>query len=317
MSKYRDHLPQLDGRIFLTDGGLETTLIFHDKLELPYFAAFHLMKDEAGAGALRKYYRSYASIAFANGLGFILESPTWRANPDWSEKLGYSKAALSEVNRLAVALMRELREQFETAHSPMVISGCVGPRGDGYDPGQIMSEAEAEAYHSQQIGFFRQTDADLVTAMTITNTPEAIGIVRAARTMGLPVVISFTLETDGCLPTGQSLEEAIDAVDAATGKMTAYYMINCAHPTHFDRAIATGQPWVRRLRGVRANASRLSHAELNEAPGLDDGNPLEFGAQYGDLLRRHPHVNVLGGCCGTDHCHIEEIARVSKATSSP
>jgi len=317
MSKYRDHLPQLDGGIFLTDGGLETTLIFHDKLELPYFAAFHLMKEGAGTEALRKYYRSYASIACANGLGFVLESPTWRANPDWSEKLGYSKAALSEVNRVAVALMRELREQFETAHSPMVISGCVGPRGDGYDPGQIMSEAEAEAYHSQQIGFFRETDADLVTAITITNTPEAIGIVRAARTTGLPVVISFTLETDGCLPTRQSLEEAIDAVDAATGKVTAYYMINCAHPTHFDTAIATSQPWVRRLRGVRANASRLSHAELNEAPDLDDGNPLEFGAQYGDLLRRHPHINVLGGCCGTDHRHIEEIARVCKAASSP
>jgi len=317
MSKYRDHLPQLDGGIFLSDGGLETTLIFHDKLALPYFAAFHLMKDGAGTEALRKYYRSHASIACANGLGFVLESPTWRANPDWSEKLGYSKAALSEVNRLAVALMRQLREQFETPHSPMVISGCVGPRGDGYDPGQIMSEAEAEAYHSRQIGFFRETDADLVTATTITNTPEAIGIVRAARATGLPVVISFTLETDGCLPTGQSLQEAIVAVDAATDKVTAYYMINCAHPTHFDTAIATSQPWVRRLRGVRANASRLSHAELNEAPDLDDGNPLEFGAQYGDLLRRHPHINVLGGCCGTDHRHIEEIARVCKAASSP
>jgi S-methylmethionine-dependent homocysteine/selenocysteine methylase len=315
MPKYRDQLPQLDDGFFLTDGGLETTLIFHDKLDLPYFAAFHLLKDEAGTEALRKYYRTYASIACANGLGFVLESPTWRANPDWSERLGYSKAALSEVNRFAVALMGELREQFETPHSPMVISGCVGPRGDGYDPGQVMSETEAEAYHSQQIGLFRETDADLVTAITITNTPEAIGIVRAACTRGLPVVISFTLETDGCLPTGQSLQEAIDAVDAATDKVTSCYMINCAHPTHFDTAIATNEPWVSRLRGIRANASKLSHAELNEAPKLDDGNPRELGAQYGDLLRRHPHINVLGGCCGTDHRHIEEIARACKAVS--
>ncbi len=315
MSKYRDHLPQLDGGIFLTDGGLETTLIFHDKLELLYFAAFHLMKDGAGTEALRKYYCRYASIACANGLGFVLESPTWRANPDWGEKLGYSNADLADANRLAVALMRELREQFEMPHLPMVISGCVGPRGDGYDPGQVMSETAAEAYDRHQIGFFRETDADLVTAITITNTPEAIGIVRAARTTGLPVVISFTVETDGCLPTGQSLQEAIDAVDAATDKATAYYMINCAHPTHFDAAIETNQPWVKRLRGVRANASRLSHAELNEAPDLDDGNPLEFGMQYGDLLRRHSHINVLGGCCGTDHRHIEEIARACKAAS--
>jgi S-methylmethionine-dependent homocysteine/selenocysteine methylase len=315
MPKYRDRLPQLDDGIFLTDGGLETALIFHDKLDLPYFAAFHLLKDEAGTEALRKYHCSYASIACANGLGFVLESPTWRANPDWSEKLGYSKAALSEADRFAVALMRELREQFEPPHSPMVISGCVGPRGDGYDPGEVMSEAQAEAYHSQQISIFRETDADLVTAITITNTPEAIGIVRAAHASGLPVVISFTLETDGCLPTGQSLQEAIDAVDGATDKVTAYYMINCAHPTHFDAAIATSEPWVTRLRGIRANASKLSHAELNEALELDDGDPRELGVQYGDLLRRHPHINVLGGCCGTDHRHVKEIARACKAVS--
>ena len=315
MPTYRDHLPQLDGGIFLTDGGLETTLIFHDKLELPYFAAFHLLKDRAGSEALRKYYCSYATIACTHEYGFVLESPTWRANPDWSETLGYSNAALGDANRLAVAMMRELREQFQTPQSPMVISGCVGPRGDGYDPGQVMSETEAEAYHRQQIAILRETEVDMVTAITITNTPEAIGIVRAARDSGLPVVISFTLETDGSLPTGQSLREAIDAVDAATDKGTAYYMINCAHPTHFDTAISTSEPWVTRLRGIRANASKLSHAELNEAPDLDDGNPRELGAQYGDLLRRHPDINVLGGCCGTDHRHIEEIARACKAVS--
>lgn len=315
MPKYRDHLPQLDGRIFLTDGGLETTLIFHDKLELPYFAAFHLLKDGGGSDALRKYYCTYATIACTNGFGFVLESPTWRANPDWSEKLGYSNAALNDVNRLAIAMMRELREKFQTPHSPIVISGCVGPRGDGYDPGQVMSETEAEAYHGRQIDVFRETEVDMVTAITITNTPEAIGIVRAARSSGLPVVISFTLETDGSLPTGQSLREAVDAVDAATDKGTAYYMINCAHPTHFDTAIATSEPWVKRLRGIRANASKCGHAELNEARELDDGNARELGGQYADLLRRHPQINVLGGCCGTDHRHIEEIARACKAAS--
>jgi S-methylmethionine-dependent homocysteine/selenocysteine methylase len=318
MPKYRDHLPQLDGGIFLTDGGLETTLIFHDKLELSYFSAFHLIQSGAGSEALRKYYCTYAAIARTHELGFVLESPTWRANPDWGEKIGYSNSALAEANRLAVTRMRELREQFETPRSPMVISGCVGPRGDGYDPGQVMSETEAEAYHSQQIGVFRETDADLATAITMTNTPEAIGIVRAARAAGLPVVISFTLETDGCLPTGQSLQEAIDAVDAATDKATSYYMINCAHPTHFDAALDASEPrehWVTRLRGIRANASRLSHAELNEAPELDEGNPRELGAQYAALLRRHPHINVLGGCCGTDHRHIEEIARACEAVS--
>jgi len=312
MTKYRHHLPQSDGGTFLTDGGLETTLIFHDKLDLPHFAAFHLLKDKTGTEALRNYYCSHASIACANGFGFVLESPTWRANPDWGEKLGYPKVALANANRSAIALRRELRETFEVPHSPMVISGCVGPRGDGYDPGQVMSESEAESYHSEQINWFRTTDADLVTALTITNIPEAIGIVRASRAAGLPAVISFTLKTDGRLPTGRSLREAIESVDTATDRGAAYFMINCAHPTHFDAALATHEPWIRRLRGVRANASKLSHAELNESSDLDEGDPQELAAHYSQLLRRHPHINVLGGCCGTDHRHVGEIARVYK-----
>jgi S-methylmethionine-dependent homocysteine/selenocysteine methylase len=315
MPKYRDHLPQLDGEMFLTDGGLETTLVFHHKLELRCFAAFDVLNNEAGAEILRGYYASYISIACRNGFGFVLETPTWRANPDWGEKLGYSLTTLADVNRLTVEMMRELRDRHETLKSQMPISACIGPRGDGYDPGQVMSETAAEAYHRQQITFFRETDADLVTALTITNIPEAIGIVRAARSQGLPVVISFTLETDGCLPTGQSLREAIEAVDSSTDHATAYYMINCVHPVYFDSALATSAPWTKRLRGVRANASRLSHAELNEALSLDDGNPLELAQQYRDLLSRHPHINVLGGCCGTDHRHIAEIARAVKSRS--
>ena len=317
MPKFRNHLPQLDGGTFLTDGGLETTLIFHDSFDLPYFAAFYLMKSGAGLEALRRYYAAYVSIALANHVGFVLESPTWRANPDWGQKVGYSKAALVEVNHSAIALMRELREKYETPESPMVISGCVGPRGDGYDPGRVMSENEAETYHREQIAVFRESDADLTTAMTITNTPEAIGIVRAARKQGLPVVISFTLETDGRLPTGQSLQEAIEVVDASTDHATAYYMINCAHPTHFAAVIATTDPWVKRLRGVRANASRLSHSELNESPTLDEGDPRELGSQYADLRQRHPQINVLGGCCGTDRRHIEEIMRTNNLGSPP
>jgi S-methylmethionine-dependent homocysteine/selenocysteine methylase len=315
MPKYRSHLPQLDGGMFLTDGGIETTLIFHDGLELPYFAAFHLLKDGPGKEALRKYFRSHASIARSHGAGFILESPTWRASSDWGAKLGYSPAAIADVNRQSIDLMQELRAEFETPSSAMVISGCVGPRGDGYDPGQLMSEADAEAYHRQQISAFGETDTDLVTAITMTNTPEAIGLVRAARACGLPVVIAFTVETDGRLPTGQSLKEAIVSVDTATDSAPAYYMINCAHPTHFGAVLATREPWIARLRGIRANASRRSHVELNEAPDLDDGDPVELGAQYAHLLRQHPQINVLGGCCGTDQRHIEQIAGACKSVA--
>jgi S-methylmethionine-dependent homocysteine/selenocysteine methylase len=308
----RKRLPQLDGGLFLTDGGIETDLIFNDGMELPYFAAFDLLKTEEGTAALRAYYARYATIARANGVGFILESPTWRASTDWGAKLGYSKAALAEANAKSIGLMQELRSEFESKSTPIVISGCVGPRGDGYDPGAAMSADEAQAYHAQQIGVFAESAADMVTAITMTNANEAVGLTRAAQAAGMPVAISFTLETDGRLPTGQGLGEAIEEVDRATGNGPAYFMINCAHPTHFDTTLGPQRPWVRRIRGIRANASRRSHAELNEAPDLDAGDPLELGAQYRALQRRYPQINVLGGCCGTDRRHVEAICGACK-----
>lgn len=307
MAKYRTRLPQLRSEVFLTDGGIETTLIFAEGLELPFFAAFHLLKDQTGTEALRRYYRRHAAIARDNGVGFILESATWRASADWGAKLGYSPDALADANAKAIALMHEMREQFETPRSPMVISGCIGPRRDGYRPDTIMTPDEAQAYHAAQIRVFAERDADLATAITMTNTNEAIGVTRAAAELDLPVVISFTVETDGRLPTGQRLGEAIEAVDAATAKPPAYYMINCAHPTHFLSELSPAASWIARVRGLRANASRRSHAELDEATTLDDGNPVELGQQYRELRSRFAHINVLGGCCGTDHRHIEQI----------
>jgi homocysteine S-methyltransferase len=317
MTTYRNHLPQLDGRLFLTDGGIETTLIFHEGFELPYFAAFHLLRDERGRAALRNYYARYAGIARREGVGFILESPTWRASADWGQKLGYSKQALAKANRDSIALMRGLRKEFETPRTPIVISGCVGPRGDGYDPGHLMSPAEAEAYHAPQIRAFAQAGADMVAAITMTNANEAIGLMRAAQKDGMPVAVSFTLETDGRLPTSQTLRDAIEEVDDATETARpAYYMINCAHPTHFKGTLSGGA-WIKRVRGIRANASRRSHQELNEAPDLDDGDPVELGGQYRDLLRHHPQINVLGGCCGTDHRHVEQISMACRAVHAP
>jgi S-methylmethionine-dependent homocysteine/selenocysteine methylase len=315
MSKYRSHLPQLDGGLFLTDGGLETTLIFLQGFELPFFASFPLVNDEKGRRTLRDYYIRYAMIAKSNGTGFILESPTWRASTDWGVKMGYSEKDLAAVNRAAIALMDEIRQKLESAGTPIVISGCVGPRGDGYDPGTVMTPAEAEAYHGKQIRVFADAAADQVTAATMTNVNEAIGVTRAAQAAGIPVVISFTVETDGRLPTGQSLGEAITEVDSVTGNGPAYFMINCAHPTHFEDALASGEPWLQRLRGLRANSSALSHAELDQATELDDGNPAEFGAQHRALRQRLKHINVLGGCCGTDHRHVEHICGAVEAAA--
>jgi len=308
MTKYRKRLPQLDGGLFLTDGGLETTLIFHEGIDLPHFAAFDLLRERGGVATLDAYYRRYAAIARAGGFGFILESATWRASSDWGYRLGYSDAALSIANKESVAPLASLRTELETDNSPVVISGCIGPRGDGYVAGNLMTETEAEHYHAAQAQAFRETAADMITAITMTNEAEAIGITRAAMAVDMPVVIAFTVETDGRLPTEQSLKDAIEAVDAATGNGPAYYMINCAHPTHFEGVLATDEDWMGRVRGLRANASRCSHAELDEATELDDGDPVEFGGQYREFLRRHPQINVLGGCCGTDHRHVEQIS---------
>jgi S-methylmethionine-dependent homocysteine/selenocysteine methylase len=289
MAQYKNHLPQLENELFLTDGGLETTLLFLEGLDLPEFAAFNLLNHPVGYQALEKYFRTYATMAQTYNVGLILESATWRANPDWGSKLGYDTEALAAMNRKAIALLHDIRREYETQDSPMVISGCIGPRGDGYVPSDAMTVAEAIDYHRSQIEIFRDADADLVTEM--------------------PVVISFTVETDGKLPTGQSLKDAIAQVDAVTGNAPAYYMINCAHPTHFADILVPGEPWIDRIRGLRANASAKSHAELNESETLDEGNPTELGNQYRELRNQFPQINVLGGCCGTDDRHIEAICK--------
>ena len=307
-AKYRSGLPQLGGKLFLTDAGLETILVFHEGVDLPCFASFPLLNTEAGVKRLHEYYAGFAKLAVSNGVGLILEGATWRANPDWGAKLGFDAKALAEINRRSVDLMLDVRKDFETPASPMPISGNIGPRGDGYDPGKLMTPQEAEDYHGAQVRVLAETAVDYVSAFTITNTPEAIGIVRAAKAAKVPVVISFTLETDGKLPTGQSLEAAIAEVDAATESYATYFMINCAHPTHFDSVLKPGAAWVQRLRGLRANASCRSHAELDAATDLDAGNPAELGRQYADLREHYPHLTVLGGCCGTDFRHVEAIS---------
>jgi len=309
MTRYRHAMPQLQGGLFLTDGGIETTLIFHDGLALPDFAAFDLLaKRPDGEQALRKYFRTYAALAKRFGTGLILESATWRASADWGTRLGYTSETLADANRMAIRLLEDIRADFEDAITKIVISGCIGPRGDGYNPRDMMSDHAAEAYHRPQIETFAKTTADMVAALTINYVEEAVGIARAARRAGMPVAISFTVETDGRLTTGQSLQAAIEQVDAATSSYPAYYMINCAHPTHFEKVLTAGASWIKRLRGLRANASRKSHAELNEATELDIGNPIELGLQYARLKERLPEMNVLGGCCGTDHRHLEKIA---------
>lgn len=306
MAKYRHDLPQRRGGIFLTDGGMETTLIFHEGIELPHFAAFVLLDSPEGRLKLKQYYEAYLAIARDHGVGFVLDSPTWRANPDWAEKLGYDAAALKAINIRSIAFLEELRARWETPNAPCVISGAIGPRGDGYKSGN-MDAGEAEAYHREQIAAFVEAGADMVTAFTLTSIGEAIGVARAARAQGIPAVISFTVETDGRLVNGEALRDAIETVDRETGSAPEYFMINCAHPTHFEKALKAGEAWTRRIHGVRANASARSHAELDESETLDSGDPRDLGERYRNLRRSFPTMRMLGGCCGTDHRHVAAI----------
>jgi len=285
---------------------METTLIFDDGIDLPHFASFVLLDDTGGINVLRAYYTSYLEIAAQHGVGIVLDTPTWRANPDWGDRLGYSAEALADVDRHGVALLEELRSTADGLPQ-LIISGCIGPRGDGYRVDNEMTAEQAQRYHEAQVATFADTAADLVSALTLTYAAEAVGVARAARDTGIPSVISFTVETDGRLPSGQSLREAIEEVDDRTQESVAYFMINCAHPTHFAQVFDEDGGWRNRIRGLRANASEKSHAELDEAEELDAGDPAALAGHYRELQKRLPSLNVVGGCCGTSHRHVEEI----------
>ncbi|APG83820.1 homocysteine S-methyltransferase [Sinorhizobium americanum] len=306
IAKYRHDLPLLRGGTFLSDGGMETALIFHEGADLPLFASFVLLSTPEGRRQLLRYYTRYLEIARLHDTGFVLDTATWRANADWGEKLGYDAEALRQVNADAAHLLTELRAQYERPQVPIVFNGVIGPRGDGYKAG-LMNAKEAEEYHSAQVAAFADSEADMVSAVTMTNVDEATGVARAARKHGMPCAISFTVETNGRLVTGVSLQEAIETVDAETEGYPHYYMVNCAHPSHFESSLDQRQAWVRRIGGIRANASTKSHAELDESETLDIGDIGDLARRYRSLTGRMPHLRVLGGCCGTDHRHIAAI----------
>lgn len=305
-----DHRPPMalpDGsQLFIGDGGLETVMIFEEGLELPEFASFTLLREEAGRAALRRYYEGFLAIAAEHGTGFTFDPPTWRASEKWGAALGYSPAEIADLNRVAVAFAREVCER-AAGEVPVAITGTIGPEGDGYSPESLLSAAEAEEYHAKQVAVFAAEGVDMISGLTMTYVEEATGIVRAAAAAGLPVSVSFTVETDGRLPSGEPLREAVERLDAETGGAALYQMINCAHPTHFAAELAGEEAWLGRIGGVRANASRRSHAELDEAEELDSGNPEELGVEYAALEPRLPDLRVVGGCCGTDQRHVASI----------
>jgi S-methylmethionine-dependent homocysteine/selenocysteine methylase len=299
-------LPHLTGPIFISDGGLETTLVFHEGLELPDFAAFPLLDTADGRDALERYFEPYFAVADRDGFGMLVDTPTWRANADWGPRLGYDRDALAAVNERAVEFVRGLAARWPGVTS--VINGAIGPRGDGYVVEERMSAPESASYHALQARSFAAAGADMVTAVTMTYADEATGIVRAAVDADIDVAIGFTVETDGRLPSGETLGEAIATVDGATGSAALYYMINCAHPSHFSDVVRTDEPWLERIKAIRANASMASHEELDNAEELDRGDPVALANDYVALFETLPDLRLVGGCCGTDHDHVGAIS---------
>jgi homocysteine S-methyltransferase len=291
-------------RPFLADGGLETSLFFIDGFEAPEFAAIVLQDDPAAREAIKRYFGRFLATAERAGAGFILDTNTWRGCVGWASKLGRSAEDLIRLSRDAVAFAKDIRSDWQDRVPHILVNGVVGPSGDGYAPEAALEPEIAEMLHTPQILAFAEEGVDMVSAITMTHVGEAVGIVRAAQAAGLPAVVSFTVEIDGRLPTGSSIGEAIAATDAATGGAPLYYMVNCAHPDHFRSAFEAQEAWVSRIGGLRANASRMSHAELDSAEDLDDGDPIEFGTLYADLAKLIPNLRVVGGCCGTDHRHV-------------
>jgi S-methylmethionine-dependent homocysteine/selenocysteine methylase len=290
--------------LYLTDGGLETTLIFQEGVELAHFAAFELMNNNKGRYILKRYFETYISLAEKYRMGFMLGTPTWRANPDWAYLLGYSLKELDKVNRQSVSFLQDIIEERNTVD--MLVSGCVGPRSDGYIIKNLMTREEAVEYHTVQLQSFVNAGVDLVSAMTLNYVEEAIGITLAARELDVPLVISFTVETNGRLPDGELLSHAIANVDAVTDSYVSYYMINCAYPDHFKNVLRHGE-WLRRIGGIRPNASTKSHAELNESTTLDRGDVKRLAIECKEIMNLLPELRVIGGCCGTDHHHIDAM----------
>ena len=287
--------PGLAGRLMTSGGGFETWMQYVDGFTLRHFCGFELLNDARGITCLRDYQRKIIEAAVANGFGVINEGLHYRASRDWGELIGFSKEALEDINIRGIEFYRELGREYDSPDTPMLVGGVIGPRGDAYNVGRTPDAAEAEDYHSEQI-------------LTFSSVQEAIGLVRAAKAAGMPVIVSFIAANGGRLQGGETLQQAITLVDAATGSGPDYYMINCTHPTEFEQGLTPGD-WTTRLGGFMPNAVAMETLDLCKLGHLEDGDPAELGHQMADLARRFPHINVWGGCCGTDGRHIGQITR--------
>lgn len=298
---------QRDGKLYLTEGGIETEMMYKWGFDLPHFAMFPLLDNPEAMAAMRGMYRRYLDVAAKHGMCALMGGLDYRASPDWGALLGYSPESLAQANHRSIAFLRELAREYATDIPEILVQGFIGPRGDAYQLNRTITETEAEDYHSVQLATLKEADVDLAWAFTLNNVAEAIGIARAAARIEVPLAISFTLDDNSKLKSGPSLAEAIESVDAATGGSAVFFSINCSHPFEFEPGLESGD-WIGRVRGLRPNASRMEKVALCKLGHLEEGDPVELGQLMGDLARRYPHMDIWGGCCGTGDVHLDEIA---------
>ena len=308
--------PRLENKFYLTEGGVETEVMYKWGYELPEFAMFPLLDNPEADAVIRNMFRRYLDVAAEQNTGLLLNGHDYRASPDWAAKLGYSAEGLRDMQRRTIQFLDDMRTEYAGRVSDVYIAACIGPRGDAYGTGGEITVDEAEDYHSLQLQNLDGTAADMAVAATFNNIPEAIGVIRAASEKGMPIGVSLTLTPEGRLRSGPSLREAIENVDEATDGRAAWFGTNCSHPLEFEPALYDAGPWLERLRYIRPNAARMDKIALCSLGHLEDGDPVELGEQMGEVARRLPNADIIGGCCGTDERHLSEIAKNVNAVRS-
>lgn len=304
------------GELFLTEGGSETEIMYRHGFELPEFAMFTLLENPKAVPIMRDMFCAQLDVAAEFGLSFLLTGLDYRASPDWGAKLGYSAQGLADANISAIEFLRDIAQGYEDQIPRLLVGGILGPRGDAYDLNQNITAESAEDYHSVQLNTLKAAGVDFVSAQTFNNVPEAVGVCKAASKMGVALSVGLTLDSTCRLKSGPSLAEAITEIDALTGEQAPdFYLLNCSHPVEYEPALENAS-WIKRLRGVRPNASKMEKLALCKLGHLEDGDPVELGAQLGDLSQRFPHMDIFGGCCGTGDSHLREIAKALKSRHS-
>jgi len=302
-------------RTFLTFPGCETYLLYIQGFPLRDFCAFEVVYDDRAWQRLEdELLRPVADAAAARGFGLLADSFVWRASADYVTRLG--APGVAAVNQRAIERVRAFITRWRAGSDaaracPVLVTGDIGPRGDGYAATGAVSIGAAYDYHAAQVDVLARAGVDVLVPLTMTSLPETLGILRAAEIAKLPVLVSPTIEPDGKLPDGTPLGEFVATVDDATHGYPLAFMVNCVHPSHLAPVLRAAaerdEPWLTRFRGVRANASAKTHAELDASKALDRGDPAALGGGVADLQRAHG-LTIVGGCCGTDAEHLACIA---------